>query len=80
MEEFLDEIIEESSYSSFERAIEPVGKEEYLRDEYFNRREVLVGALKSKEQLEVNLKYNFYHIPAKKINLAKNNIKYVALS
>jgi Uncharacterized conserved protein len=80
MEDFFDEIIEESSYSSFERAIEPVSKEEYLKDEYFSRREVLVGALKSKEQLEVNIKHNFYHIPAKKINLAKNNINYVALS
>ena len=80
MEDFLDEIIEESSYSSFERVIEPVGKADYLKDEYFSNREVLVGALKSKEQLEVNLKHNFYHIPAKKINLAKNNIKYVALS
>ena len=80
MEDFLDEIIDESSYSSFERAIEPVGKADYLKDEYFSNIEVLVGALKSKEQLEVNLKHNFYHIPAKKINLAKNNIKYVALS
>ena len=80
MENFLDEIIEESSYSSFERAIEPVGKDDYFKDEYFCTREVLVGALNSKEQLEVNLKHNFYHIPAKKINLAKNNIKYVALS
>jgi hypothetical protein len=80
MEDFLDEIIEESSYSSYERAIELVGKDDYLKDEYFSNREVLVGALKNKEQLEVNLKYNFYHIPAKKINLAKNNIKYVALA
>jgi len=80
MEDFLDEIIDESSYSSYERAIEPVGKDDYLKDEYSSNREVLVGALKSKEQLEVNLKHNFYHIPAKKINLAKNNIKYVALS
>ncbi|NSB44138.1 hypothetical protein B0P06_003909 [Clostridium saccharoperbutylacetonicum] len=54
MEEFLDEIMEESSYSSFERAIEPVRKEEYLKDEYFCTREVLVGSLKSKE-----LPYNF---------------------
>ncbi|MTK13048.1 MAG: hypothetical protein F8N39_13510 [Clostridiaceae bacterium] len=36
MEDFLDEIIEESSYSSFGRAIEPVGKEDYLKDEYFS--------------------------------------------
>ncbi|WP_238916835.1 hypothetical protein [Clostridium sp. YIM B02555] len=51
-----------------------------MKDEYFSNREVLVGSLKNKEQLEVNLKHNFYHIPAKKINLAKNNVKYVALA
>ncbi|RII32964.1 DUF2357 domain-containing protein [Clostridium chromiireducens] len=79
MEDFLDEIIDESSYSSFERAIEPVGKDDYLKDEYFSKREVLVGSLKNKEQMEVNIKYNFYHIPKSKINLAKNNIKYIAL-
>lgn len=79
MEDFLDEIIDESSYSSFERAIQSIGKEDYLKDEYFSNREVLVGTVKNKEQLEANFKYNFYHIPKDKINLAKNNIKYVAL-
>jgi hypothetical protein len=79
MEDFLDEIIDESSYSSYERAIEPIGKDDYLKDEYFSNREVLVGSLKGKEQLEANLKYNFYHIPKNKVNLAKNNIKYIAL-
>lgn len=80
MENFLDDLVNESSYSTFERALKPIGKEEYLKDEYFNNRNVLVGALKNKEQLDVNLKYNFYHIPQKKINLEKNNISYVALS
>ncbi|WP_017210685.1 nuclease domain-containing protein [Clostridium beijerinckii] len=66
MEDFLDEIIDESSYSSYERAIEPVGKEDYLKDEYFKQRtnvsraslnrEVLVGSLKGREQLEANIK------------------------
>ncbi|PSM59428.1 hypothetical protein C4L39_01425 [Clostridium diolis] len=79
MEDFLDEIIDESSYSSYERAIEPVGKEDYLKDEYFDKREVLIGSLKGREQLEASIKYNFYHIPKNKVNLAKNNIKYIAL-
>ncbi|MFW2502926.1 hypothetical protein ACN078_17525 [Clostridium diolis] len=38
MEDFLDEIIDESSYSSYERAIEPIGKDDYLKDEYFKQR------------------------------------------
>ncbi|EKQ57334.1 MULTISPECIES: hypothetical protein [unclassified Clostridium] len=42
-------------------------------------RNVLIGSLKDKEQLEANFKYNFYHIPKDKVNLAKNNINYIAL-
>lgn len=80
MDNFLDEIVNESSYSSFERVIQPIGKAEYLKEEYFNNREVLVGSLKSKEQLQINLDYNFYHIPKKNIRLVENNIKYIALA
>ncbi|WP_419293762.1 hypothetical protein [Clostridium diolis] len=43
------------------------------------KREVLVGSLKGREQLEASIKYNFYHIPKNKVNLARNNIKYIAL-
>lgn len=80
MEEFLDELVNESSYSTFERALEPINKEKYLKDEYFNNRNVLVGALKDKEQLKVNLAHNFYHIPKKNVDLIKNNIKFIALA
>lgn len=79
MEEFLDEIINESSYSNFERSIEAIGKDDYLKEEYFNNRNVLVGNLKSKEQLEINLQKNFYYIPKKNINLINNNINFIAL-
>ncbi len=79
MERFLDELINESAYSNFERAIESIGREEYLKEEYFNNRNVLVGSLKSKEQLEVNLNKKFYHIPKKSINLGIHSIEYVAL-
>lgn len=80
VEEFLDDLISESSYSNYERHLEHEGEEDYLKDEYFKNREVLVGALKSKEQLEIALENNFYHIPKSKINLDKNNIKYVAIA
>lgn len=80
MEEFLDELVNESSYSTFERALEPINKENYLKDEYFNNRNVLVGALKDKEQLKVNLTHKFYHIPKKNVDLVKNNIKFIALA
>ena len=53
MEEFLDKQINESSYLTFERSIESIGRENYIKDEYFKDRTVLVGSLRNKEQLEV---------------------------
>ncbi|WP_257721396.1 hypothetical protein [Clostridium butyricum] len=37
MEQFLDELVNESSYSTFERAIDKVNKENYLSEDYFLR-------------------------------------------
>ena len=80
MEEFLDKLINESSYSTFERSLEPIGRENYIKAEYFKDRTVLVGSLRNKEQLEVNLKGKFYHTKCSNVNLAEHNIKFVALA
>ena len=80
MEEFLDKLINESSYSTFERSLESSGRENYIKDEYFKDRTVLVGSLRNKEQLEVNIKGKFYHTKCSNINLAEHNIKFVALA
>ena len=80
MEEFLDKLINESSYSTFERSLDSLGREEYIKDEYFKDRTVLVGSLRNKEQLQINLKGKFYHTKCSNINLAELNIKFVALA
>ena len=80
MEEFLDKLINESSYSTFERTLESIGRENYIKDEYFKDRTVLVGSLRNKEQLEVNLKGKFYHTKCSNVNLAEHNIKFIALA
>lgn len=61
MKNFLDELINESSYSTYERSIEKIGK-----DKYFIERNVLIGTLKNKEQYYINIDNKFYHIPKKK--------------
>ena len=78
MQEFLDKLINESSYSTFERTVDSIGRENYIKDEYFNDRTVLVGSLRNKEQLEINLKGKFYHTKCSNINLAEHNINFVA--
>ncbi len=79
MEEFLDELIYESSYSIYDRSLDNVGYEEKLKDEYFSNRNVLIGQLRDKKQLEINLKHNFYYMPYKNIDLIKNKIEYIAI-
>ncbi|MBU3191318.1 hypothetical protein K9O30_06730 [Clostridium bowmanii] len=80
MEEFLDKLINESSYSIFERSLDSLGRENYIKNEYFKDRTVLVGSLRNKEQLKINLKGKFYHTKCSNVNLAEHNIKFVALA
>ncbi|MCA1073423.1 hypothetical protein K9O30_06675 [Clostridium bowmanii] len=47
MGEFLDKLINESSYSIFERSLDSLGREDYIKDEYFKDRTVLVGSLRN---------------------------------
>lgn len=80
MEEFLDVLINESSYSTFERYLEPIGREHYIKEDYYKNRNVLVGTLKNKEQLEINLENKFYHTKCTNVNLMEREVKYVAIA
>jgi len=80
VEKFLDELISESSYTSYERGLELQNREAYLKEEFFNKRVVLVGALKNEKQLEFNLKNQFYHTPLKNIDLTKRKVNVIALA
>lgn len=79
MEEFLDELIGESHISSFQRALEQVGKEYYIKKEYFKDRNVLIALLRNKEQLNIIKENRFYHIPIKNIKINKHKIKKIGI-
>jgi hypothetical protein len=66
--------------SNIERTLDSIGRENYIKDECFKDRTVLVGSLRNKAQLEINLKGKFYHTKCSNINLAEHNIKFVALA
>lgn len=78
VENFIEELIEDSPNSAFERAILPLGIEEKLKTVDWNKKDVLIGMLK-KDQLQKNLDYNFYHIPADLINDDDLPIHWIAL-
>lgn len=77
--EMLDELITDSPDSAFERATLPKGIEAKLAKVDWSKRDVLVGTLKNKEQLDICLEHKFYHIPASRIEEDNLPIHYVAI-
>ncbi len=60
----LDELISDSPDSAFERATLPAGIEKRLAKVDWSRRDVLIGTLRSREQLDVCREGHFYYVPA----------------
>ena len=79
VQDMLDALIADSPDSAFERATLPRCIEDKLAKIDWNQRDVLVGALRNRAQLDTCLKYKFYHIPASKIRDADLPIHYVAI-
>lgn len=78
-EELLEKLIGESDESAFERTILPKGIEERLAIIDWNRRDVLVGSLKSKEQWEDCYCNNYYYVPVKNIPVDSKQPNYIAI-
>ena len=79
VQDMLDALIADSTDSAFERATLPRGIEDKFAKIDWNQRDVLVGALRNRAQLDTCLKYKFYHIPASKIKDVDLPIHYVAI-
>lgn len=77
--DMLTNLVMESADSAFGRATLPVGIDEKLAKVDWEHRDVLIGTLKDKNQLDVCLEHNFYHIPKKNLSAEKLPIHYVAL-
>lgn len=75
----LDELIADSPDTALERAPLPTGIEEKLARVDWNTRDVLVGALRNRDQLEICLQNNFYHVPKDRIPDGTLPIRYVAI-
>ena len=75
----LDDLIADSPESAFERAPLPKGIEARLAKVNWNKRDVLIGAVNSKEQLDVCLNNNLYYVPVSRIKDDNLPIHYVAL-
>ena len=77
--EMLDQLIADSPTSAFERTTLPRGIESKLAKVDWSERDVLIGTLSKRQQLDACLKYRFYHIPAERLKDSDFPIRYIAL-
>ncbi len=75
----LDDLIDDSPDAAFERATLPSGIEARLKKVDWNRREVLVGTVRSREQLDICLAGRFYYVPARLVQKDRLPILRIAL-
>ena len=79
LENFLAELVADSSESAFERASLPRGIEERLAKVDWTVRDVMVGSLGSVAQFDDNIKRKYYYVPAKHVDDSNLPIHYIAL-
>lgn len=79
VETFLAELVADSSESAFERASLPRGIEERLARFDWSVKDVMVGTVRTKEQLQFNLDKKWYYVPARFITDDVLPIRYIAL-
>ena len=77
--DMLDDLIDDSPESAFERATLPRGIEDKLQKVDWTTRDVLIGDLRSAAQLAACLEHRFYHIPVSQVKDENLPIRYVAL-
>lgn len=80
VEQFLDEIIQDSPEKAFERSTRPRGTREYYANQLAGKN-VLVGSVRGPGQVEVSLQKAFYHMPLKNLSDVKilTQLEYVAM-
>ena len=76
VEELLDELILETSESAFERTIIQDGAKDYLLED---KRDVLIGPLKEREQLRVCLENSMYYTYLNRIQSFLGELKYICI-
>lgn len=79
LENFLAELVADSPESAFERASLPRGIEEKLAKVDWSVRDVMVGTVRTEEQLNFNLDKQGYYVPVRFISDDQLPVKYIAL-
>ena len=79
VQKLLDELISDSKESAFERTTLTRGIEEKLAVVNWEKRDVLIGTFRSRQQFNICFDKNFYYIPVKQVTDDRLPIHYIAL-
>ena len=79
VQKLLSELINDSKESAFERTTLPRGIEEKLATVDWEKRDVLIGTFRNREQFDRCFENRFYYVPESQISEDKLPIHYVAL-
>ena len=79
VEDFIAELITDSRESAFERSSLPRGIEERLEKYDWSVRDVMVGTVRTEEQLQYNLNEKWYYVPERFVPDDVLPVKYIAL-
>jgi len=77
--DMLGNLIDDSTESAFERMSLPRGIETKLQKVEWNKKDVMIGTLRSPEQLEICLQHQFYYLPVRNLPDQYLPVRYVAL-
>lgn len=77
--DMLEDLIDDSPESAFERATLPKGIESKLEKVNWNCRDVLIGTIRQPEQLDIFLSHQFYYVPSRILPFDKLPIHEVAI-
>lgn len=80
VEQFLDELIQDSPEKAYERSTSPRGTRSYYTDKLLNKN-MLIGSVRGPEQIEIALAEHFYHVPLANFTDTQviTQIEYVAM-
>ncbi len=79
VEDFLKDLVSGSGKRQYKNTPNTIGSKSYLKELDIKTKNVLIGPVKSKQQLDRSLEHNMYHIPQKALKALNKQIETIVL-
>ena len=79
VEDFLEDLVSGSGKRQYKNIPHTIGSKDYLKELDIKTKNVLIGPIKSKDQLDKSLEHRIYHIPQKALKALNKQIENIVL-